>query len=103
MGGGVNVARTSEDPEMIVKTLSSKIRKGFAEGVSRGHQRCVTVIPKMGKVVERGGAVSGPCKRCKFATYVQFWKTSALRDFTWCWHEGAFAVQHVGGCFVLLK
>lgn len=27
-----------EDPEMIVKTLSSEIRKGFAEGVSRGHQ-----------------------------------------------------------------
>lgn len=27
-----------QDPEMIVKTLSSEIRKGFAEGVSRGHQ-----------------------------------------------------------------
>lgn len=39
--------RTHQDPEMIVKTLSSKIRKGFAEGVSRGHQECVTVILKI--------------------------------------------------------
>lgn len=37
-----------QDPEMIVKTLSSKIRKGFAEGVSRDHQQCVTVILKTG-------------------------------------------------------
>lgn len=36
--------RPGQDPEMIVKTLSSKIRKGFAEGVSRGHQQFVTVI-----------------------------------------------------------
>lgn len=49
-------------PEMIVKTLSSEIRKGFAGGVSGGHQGRVTVIQRVRTavvVVARGGSRGG--------------------------------------------
>lgn len=91
---GTLMWRTRQDPEMIVKTLSSKIRKGFAEGVSRGHQRCVTVILKIKRgpeLTEIAGNAEEPFPGCvsdvnsrHAVVHVQFRKTTVSAKFYTC-------------------